>query len=156
MLNLSLFYPNFANLEDVTSNSASFTEELLEVYFNVFDDLYREEYYMLELKSYDIVMDIMMMHRILTRIHLEILSTEQDERLTYNEYLQMYHGDCLYKSLICRGVNIKKLMIAFDSGYSNINNIPTIISIDGDNYIGGISWFGISGDTEINNDFILN
>jgi hypothetical protein len=156
MLNLSLFYPNFANLEDITSNSASFTEKLLEDFFNIFDDLYREEYYMLKLTRYDVIMDIMMMHRILTRIQLEILATSQENRLTYSEYLQKYHGDCLFKSLICRGVNIKKLMIAFDSGYSNINNIPTIISINDDNYIGGISWFGISGNTEINNDFILN
>jgi hypothetical protein len=156
MLNLSLFYPNFANLEDITSNSASFTEKLLEDFFNIFDDLYREEYYMLKLTRYDVIMDIMMMHRILTRIQLEILATSQENRLTYNEYLHKYHGDCLFKSLICRGINIKKLMIAFDSGYSNINNIPTIISNNDDNYIGGISWFGISGDTEINNDFILN
>ncbi len=156
MLTFPHLYYDFSNLDDVIGNSSEFTGELFDNYYSLLINIYKEEYFMKKLKHYDIVTDLFSLHYILVKIHLVILSTSQDERLTYSEYLEMYHGDCIFKRLVCEGVDPKKLMIAFDSGYANINNISTIIAEDDTAYDGGIGWFRISGTTSQDDDFIIS
>lgn len=157
--NLPFLFSDFSQPElNVAPYAANFMEKFYSSYYKILQDIYKEEYYMLDLHSYDIANDIFYLYYLLVKIHLEILNTEEDERLTYGEYMEKYHLDCVFKSLICRGFNAKKLMIAFDSGYSNINNIPLIESFNDDNndYDGGISWFKIPNIISENNDFIIN
>ena len=111
---------------DVAPYSSGFYYELMVNRYSIISQIQREEYYIKDLLGYDILMDINRLHRQLVRIHLEILNTEQDDRLTYKEYMEKYYVDCMVKSLMCRGFNPKSLLIGFDEGYRNINNIPTI------------------------------
>jgi hypothetical protein len=161
--NLSFQFANFQNTEfDIGVSSANFMAKFYTSFYSLLETLYIQEYYMKELTYYNLINDIFYLYYVLVKIQLVILSTDIDKRLTYAEYLEQYHGDCIFKSLVCRGFNAKKLMIAFDNGYSNINNIPLIESFNDDNnddnndYDGGISWFKIPNIISENNDFIIN
>ena len=107
---------------------------------------------MKKLCGYKVLTDINRLHRQLVRIHLEILNTPLEDRLTYKEYMEKYFVNCIAKSLLCRGLNPKPLMVAFDNGYRNINSIPQIVTSG----YGGISWFRIPGTTPEQDDFIVN
>jgi len=137
---------------DVAPYSSGFYQELMLNQFVVIDNIRVQEYFMKKLCGYKVLTDINRLHRQLVRIHLEILNTPLVDRLTYKEYMEKYFVDCIAKSLLCRGLNPKPLLVAFDNGYRNINSIPQVtISVEG-----GISWFRIPGITPENDDFIVN
>ena len=146
-------YYSFINpSDDVAPYSSGFYQELMLNQFTVIDNIRVQEYFMKKLCGYKVLTDINRLHRQLVRIHLEILNTPLEDRLTYKEYMEKYFVDCIAKSLLCRGFNPKPLMIAFDNGYRNINSIPQITTSG----YGGISWFRIPGTTPEQDDFIVN
>jgi hypothetical protein len=146
-------YYSFINPSaDVAPYSSGFYQELMLNQFTVIDNIRVQEYFMKKLCGYKVLTDINRLHRQLVRIHLEILNTPLEDRLTYKEYMEKYFVDCIAKSLLCRGLNPKPLMIAFDNGYRNINSIPQVTTSG----YGGISWFGISDSTPEINDFIID
>jgi hypothetical protein len=149
------FYNYLIPHVQVGLNIASFWQFLFKQYKGIPDNIYVEEMYAKALKSYKLFNDIMNLYHGLIMIHHEIINTPQEERLLYKEYLEKYKLDCIITSIFCQGINIKPLMVAFDNGYENINGIPTIINPLSDDYIEGIGWFRISGDTAFNNDFII-
>ena len=113
------------NTSDVLSRLSDFTTALTIDYSYLFDDLYGQEIFGLKTTNYDILTDIFILADVLVRIYRDILNTPIESRLTYKEYMQQYHLDCMFKGLMCKHVNIKPLMVAFDSGYSNVNNTPS-------------------------------
>ena len=146
-------YYSFINPRgDVAPYSSGFYQELMLNQFTVIDNIRVQEYFMKKLCGYKVLTDINRLHRQLVRIHLEILNTPLEDRLTYKEYMEKYFVNCIAKSLLCRGLNPKPLMVAFDNGYRNINSIPQIVTSG----YGGISWFEISDNTEEENDFIVD
>ena len=110
--------------DEILAMLAGFNIKLLKAYKNVFDTLYTQEVFGLPTVNYDVLNDIYLLLELLVLVELEISRTEEGDLLTYKEYMEKYHIDCLYKNLLCRGVNVKALMIAFSPGYSNINNVP--------------------------------
>lgn len=119
----------FADISDVLSRLSDFTRTLLIDYNILWDDLYGQEIYGLKTVNYQVLTDIFILADLLVRIHKKITDTVDEERLTYSEYMKMFYVDCIFKSLICRHVNVKPLMISFDSGYSNINNVPIVQNV---------------------------
>jgi hypothetical protein len=125
-LTLPPFIFEFEEQVNILATLSDFNISLLRGYNKVFDTLYAQEIFGLPTLNYYVLDDIYLLLELLTLVELERQRTIDEDLLTYKEYMEKYHIDCLYKNLLCRGVNVKALMIAFDPGYSNINNIPSV------------------------------
>jgi hypothetical protein len=125
-LTLPQFIFEFEEQVNILATLSDFNISLLRGYNKVFDTLYAQEIFGLPTLNYYVLDDIYLLLELLTLVELERQRTIDEDLLTYKEYMEKYHIDCLYKNLLCRGVNVKALMIAFDPGYSNINNIPSV------------------------------
>lgn len=146
-LTLPPFIFEFEEQVDILATLSGFNISLLRGYNKVFDTLYAQEIFGLPTLNYYVLDDIYLLLELLTLVELERQRTDDEDLLTYKEYMEKYHIDCLYKNLLCRGVNVKALMIAFDPGYSNINNIPSVEP--------GIGELIISGNEFNDNDLII-
>ena len=122
---VQLPYPiyEFSDISLPAYSVQNFFSRLITGYNALADTWYREEIFGLKTSSYEVYMDISILLHQLLRIKLAIARTTTPK--TYAEYMEEYHVDCIYKVLLCKGYNVKALMIAFDPGYSNIYSTPT-------------------------------
>ena len=140
----------------VSGNMSAYFYKFINKYESVLDEAYIQEIYMKALTNYELINDIFIMMHLLIKIHYEIIKTPIGERKTYKEYLEDYHADCVYKVILCKSVDVKPLMIAFDEGYRNLNSIPQITDLMTEER-GGISWFRIYNEEEdFYNDLIID
>ena len=130
---------------------SNFMKELFVEYSFLFDDLRSQEYFMKRTSGYSVYEDIFNLLNIIVLIEKEIISTAKDKRLTYREYLDKYAGLCIIDRILCEGVEPYNLLIAFDSGYSNFNNIS-----DTDVEELGIGDLKIIEDVPSDNNFVIN
>ena len=121
---LPLPYPiyEFSDVSLPANSLQNFFSSMIRGYNALAENWYREEIYGLKTASYEVYMDINILLTQLLRIKLAIARTETPK--TYAEYMEEYHVDCIFKVLLCKGVNVKALMIAFDEGYRNIYSTP--------------------------------
>lgn len=94
------------------------------------DNIYREEYFGKETKTYSLLSDIMILYDRLINIHYDIMFIRP--KMTYNEYLDKYNVRCILDRLSCNGIDSISLLssfgllIEFDEGYSKPNEIPDV------------------------------